>query len=55
MFINSEIKNGFAGMIGIYQSSADFPQLNSDLTDSDYGYFIQDFHPVFTHENFYNV
>ena len=54
MFINSEIKNGFAGMIGIYQSSADFPQLNSDLTDSDYGYFIQDFHPVFTHENFYN-
>lgn len=41
-------------MIGIYQSSSEFPQLTQPLTESDYGYFIQDFHPLFTHENFYN-
>lgn len=54
MFINEDIKEGFSGMIGMYQSPNDYPQLSEELIDSDYGYYLQDFHPFFTHENFYN-
>jgi len=54
MFVNEDIKTGFAGMIGVYQSPSDYPQLTEELINSDYGYYLQDIHPFFTHENFYN-
>ena len=54
MFVNDEIKSGFLGMIGVRQAPSGYPQLDSDLINSDYGYYIQDIHPFFTHENFYN-
>ena len=54
MFVNEDIKNGFLGMIGVRQSPNGYPEIDSDLTNSDYGYYLQDIHPFFTHENFYN-
>jgi len=54
MFVNDDIKQGFSEMIGAYQSPSGFPQLESDIVNSEYGHYLQDMHPFFTHENFYN-
>lgn len=55
MFNQSTIIDNFQKMVGIRSFDANFPTIDTDLQDSTYGDYIEDLHPLFTHENFFNA
>lgn len=48
------IRDNFQGMVGLLQSSAMYPDVDADLLTSNSGRYINDLHPFFTHENFFD-
>lgn len=54
MFNQEQIISGFQKTIGLQSNDSDFPAIDADLRESTYNEYIENLHPLFTHENFYN-
>jgi hypothetical protein len=54
MIDNERIKTAFFGLVGVSQTSTDFPKLDSDIVANSESIVLNDLHPFFSHENIFN-
>lgn len=54
MFDSRLIRDAFQGTVGLLQTTSDYDPIDVDLLQSSSGRYVNDLHPFFTHENFFN-